>query len=382
MNNESKIVSNNSNDDLKINATIDILSNINNTSEFNTIKLFDGSDYVFKSITVREQKILSKLFINSMQDFIEDYEIILGMIKYLSLNPEFDINKLYDIDRLKIMTKIIASNYNIASKLFNNDIICDKCNTNNSIVIDFNSFLKILENIENEIKTDMSAGKYRLDKVINNKRIILEYAPLKIMRLINVIKFIRNTNVKLENPELEKYVSEVVSLNSNIIDNMFNNITETAEEVNSILNKKEGNYQSKNVNINIDDKIKNKFKSKDSDITNTVTQILLNKINNKLKTLMSIITDNIYLNILLLDNIKIIDNNTNNELISLSLSSINDIQKLFKIIEQLPIDMFEDSFLENLVVLYTKLFNISIQEKCKNCGNEMTIVPPLYLFFI
>lgn len=98
----------------------------------------------FKSITVGEQKSLTKMIIDSDDNDYKMYQIILGLIKNNCVTDGFDISKLLEIDRIKILIELYQSNFYLDDA----NLTCENCNTINVVKTDYSKIIKILDNMD------------------------------------------------------------------------------------------------------------------------------------------------------------------------------------------------------------------------------------------
>ena len=101
-----------------------------------------GIELPFKSITVGEQKTLTKLIIEAEGDEYKLYQIILGLIKNNCMS-DINISELLEIDRIRIVLELYQSNF------FQDDIEieCEKCGMINKIKHDFTKINKIFDSL-------------------------------------------------------------------------------------------------------------------------------------------------------------------------------------------------------------------------------------------
>ena len=100
--------------------------------------------YSFRDITVLEQKTFSKLMIDhdGQPDFVYDAQC--ALIQKLCTDPEFNVYKITEFDRLKIFFLIYQANF------FNSTftITCPHCGNNVEYTIDFEKLVKAIDDVE------------------------------------------------------------------------------------------------------------------------------------------------------------------------------------------------------------------------------------------
>lgn len=110
-----------------------------------------GRDVGFREITVNEQKTLSKIMYQNEQRKDVVYDTQCQLINKLCLDDSFDVYKVTEFDRIKILMDIYSGNY------FNNDIRykCPECGTENVYRLDFPKLMAKLD-------------EFKLDDVVFN----------------------------------------------------------------------------------------------------------------------------------------------------------------------------------------------------------------------
>lgn len=108
-------------------------------------------DVGFREITVNEQKTLSKIMYQNEQRKDVVYDTQCQLINKLCLDDSFDVYKVTEFDRIKILMDIYSGNY------FNNDIRykCPECGTENVYRLDFQKLMSKLD-------------EFKLDDVVFN----------------------------------------------------------------------------------------------------------------------------------------------------------------------------------------------------------------------
>lgn len=108
-----------------------------------------GKEVAFKEVTVTQQKTLSRIMIGNEQRKDIIYDAQCAIINSTALLEGFDIYKLTEFDRLKILIALYQAN------MFNNDVkfTCKNCGTENQYRLSFDSVLHRLDEIGLEPKT-------------------------------------------------------------------------------------------------------------------------------------------------------------------------------------------------------------------------------------
>ena len=115
-------------------------------------------DVNFREVTVKEQKSLSKTMIQNQNRKDIIYNNQCALINNLCLEEGFDIYKLTEFDRIKILMEIYSSNY------IQNDLTfkCPECGAENSYKLDFDSVVKKLNKFTLEDQTYSMEDKIRI----------------------------------------------------------------------------------------------------------------------------------------------------------------------------------------------------------------------------
>ena len=112
----------------------------------------------FREVSVKEQKTLSKTLIQneSRKDIVYDTQC--ALINKLCLEDGFDVYKLTEFDRIRILMEIYSSNY------IQNDIKfkCPECGIENSYRIDFDAITVKMNEFNIEPKTYSIEDKVRI----------------------------------------------------------------------------------------------------------------------------------------------------------------------------------------------------------------------------
>ena len=100
-------------------------------------------DIAFKEITVTQQKTLSRIMIGNEQRKDVVYDAQCAIINSAALADGFDIYKLTEFDRLKILIALYQAN------MFSNEVkfTCKNCGTENSYKLNFDNVIAKLDEI-------------------------------------------------------------------------------------------------------------------------------------------------------------------------------------------------------------------------------------------
>ena len=108
-------------------------------------------DVGFREITVLEQKTLSRIMIDNESKGRKDvvYDAQCAIINKACLEPDFNIYKLSEFDRLKLLIALYQAN------MFKNDVefTCEECGARNMYKLDFGMVLKRLDEVTLEEKS-------------------------------------------------------------------------------------------------------------------------------------------------------------------------------------------------------------------------------------
>lgn len=107
----------------------------------------------FRDVTTKEQKTLSKISIENERRKDIIYDTQCELINSLCLEKGFDVYKLTEFDRIKLLMEIYEKNY------FKNEITykCRECNRENKYQLDFQSIIDRFD------KFDLSDDIYTVD---------------------------------------------------------------------------------------------------------------------------------------------------------------------------------------------------------------------------
>lgn len=104
----------------------------------------EDKEYSFREISVKEQKSLTRIMqINAKRkDIIYDAQC--ALLNQAALDKSFDVYRLSEYDRLKLMIAIYQSN------MFQNEVkfTCEECGAENKYTLDFENTLKRLDDFD------------------------------------------------------------------------------------------------------------------------------------------------------------------------------------------------------------------------------------------
>lgn len=174
-----------------------------------------GKDVGFREITVLEQKTLSRIMIDNenRKDVIFDAQC--ALINTVCLEEDFDIYKLSEFDRLKLLIAIYQAN------MYKNDITfnCPNCGEFNSYRLDFDNVVHKLDEVVIEDKPfDYENKNFKYN-------FIIAYPSVKYISKFhksNVIKYRGTSKNKMRDVETDVnmdyvnlYIKDVVITNKN-----------------------------------------------------------------------------------------------------------------------------------------------------------------------
>lgn len=135
----------------------------------------------FREITVKEQKTLTRIMAanEKRKDIIFDAQC--ALIQQLCLDPTFDIYKVSEFDRLKLLIAVYQTN------MFSNDIkfTCPECGTENTYKIDFEKTINRLNEFDLTPKTyeyENKTHKYSAVIVYPTVRLVSEFHKMFAMQ--------------------------------------------------------------------------------------------------------------------------------------------------------------------------------------------------------
>lgn len=128
---------------------------------FNSIQ----KEYCFREITVMEQKTLSRIMLNNERRKDVIYDAQCALMNDIALDKSFDIYKLSEFDKIKLMLVI----YN--QSIFKNDVdfVCSECGASNRYQMDFSNVVAKLD------KLDISDKVFEYSDKNNNYKFIIAY---------------------------------------------------------------------------------------------------------------------------------------------------------------------------------------------------------------
>ena len=143
-----------------------------------------GREVKFREVTVIEQKTLSKSMISNEKRRDIVYDLQCSLINRLCLEEGFDIYKLTEFDRIRILMEIYQSNY------FKNTITykCKECGAENTYSFDFTKVIEKLNNF------DLNDKIFTVEDKVRNYVFTLNYPLVR-----NVSNFYKSYNKKYKN---------------------------------------------------------------------------------------------------------------------------------------------------------------------------------------
>ena len=98
----------------------------------------------FREITVKEQKTLTRIMAANERRKDVIYDAQCALINEAALDKDFDVCKLSEFDRLKLMIALYQAN------MFQNDVkfTCEECGAENVYRLDFDNVLRKLDNYD------------------------------------------------------------------------------------------------------------------------------------------------------------------------------------------------------------------------------------------
>lgn len=141
-------------------------------------------DVRFREVSVVEQKSLSKSMLSNERRRDIVYDLQCSLINRLCLEEGFDIYRLTEFDRIRILMEIYQSNY------FKNTITykCKECGAENTYTLDFG---KIIDRLN---AFDLSDKTYHLEDKNRHYNFVLNYPLVR-----NVSNFYKSYNKKYKN---------------------------------------------------------------------------------------------------------------------------------------------------------------------------------------
>lgn len=159
-----------------------------------------GQEVAFKEVTVTQQKTLSRIMIGNEQRKDIIYDAQCAIINNAALQEGFDIYKLSEFDRLKILMALYQAN------MFNNDVkfTCKNCGTENAYKLNFDNVLHRLDEIGLEPKQfvhDSKNFKYEFTLQYPNVRRISSFYKSYCAQHKSVSKHEAKVNDSMSNME-------------------------------------------------------------------------------------------------------------------------------------------------------------------------------------
>ena len=166
-----------------------------------------GKEVAFKEITVTQQKTLSRIMIGNEQRKDVIYDAQCAIINSSALAEGFDIYKLTEFDRLKILIALYQAN------MFSNDVkfTCKNCGAENAYKLNFDNVIAKLDEIglaPRQFEHDSKNFKYTFTIAYPNVGRISSFYRSYCMKHKNVSKKDVKVNDNMSNME---YVNLFIS---------------------------------------------------------------------------------------------------------------------------------------------------------------------------
>ena len=117
-----------------------------------------GREVVFREVSVEDQKTLSKTTISneSRRDVV--YDVQCSLVNHLCTERGFDVYKLTEFDRIRILMEIYQSNY------FRNNVTykCENCGFENHYTLDFSKIVERLDGFDLKDKVFSAEDRNRV----------------------------------------------------------------------------------------------------------------------------------------------------------------------------------------------------------------------------
>ena len=107
-----------------------------------------GQEYMFREITVKEQKTLTRIISGNENRKDVVYDAQCALINQAALDKSFDIYDFTEFDRMKVLIALYQAN------MFQNDVkfTCEECGADNKYKVDFEQTLQKLDEYKLEKK--------------------------------------------------------------------------------------------------------------------------------------------------------------------------------------------------------------------------------------
>lgn len=139
------------NNEIKLNTADDLITILGGEFASSAIKVYINSldqEVTFKEITVQQQKTLTRIMSANERRKDIVYDAQCALINKVCVTEGFDIYKLSEFDRMKLMIILYQSN------MMQNEVkfTCEECGTENVYVLDFDNVIKRLDQFTLEPK--------------------------------------------------------------------------------------------------------------------------------------------------------------------------------------------------------------------------------------
>lgn len=146
----------------------------------------------FREITVKEQKTLTRIMAANERRKDVIYDAQCALINEAALDKDFDICKLSEFDRLKLMIALYQAN------MFQNDVkfTCEECGAENVYRLDFDNVLKKLDSY------DLSEKKFHYENKNFKYDFVIAYPSVKTVSEFHA-SYCRVHNVKVARRQMQ-----------------------------------------------------------------------------------------------------------------------------------------------------------------------------------
>ena len=146
----------------------------------------------FREITVKEQKTLTRIMAANERRKDVIYDAQCALINQAALDKDFDVCKLSEFDRLKLMIALYQAN------MFQNDVkfTCEECGAENVYRLDFDNVLKKLD------EYDLSEKKFHYENKNFKNDFVIAYPSVKTVSAFHA-SYCRTHNNKVARRQMQ-----------------------------------------------------------------------------------------------------------------------------------------------------------------------------------
>ena len=154
------------NKDAKLNTADDLIKALGSEFATSVVKIYINSidqEVTFKEITVQQQKSLTRIMSGNERRKDIIYDAQCALVNEVCLTDGFDIYKLTEFDRLKLMIALYQAN------MFQNEVkfTCDECGAENAYTLDFDNVIHKLDEFDVAAKTFQFKNKnFKYDFIV------------------------------------------------------------------------------------------------------------------------------------------------------------------------------------------------------------------------